>query len=372
MCAQTSRQPEIVFGLAGEGRGHATRALTLVKAIGDSHRFRLLTSHDAFRFLEPLVSELPHVTLERLPGLKFYYRDGKLDLARSIKKGLGYLTHLRGRAKKLAVRFQAEPPALVISDFESTVSWAAYFADLPLVSLDHQHFLVAYDLSCLPWRLRTWALGMSLIVRAHHTWQARTIVSGFFRAPLTSAYADAIPVGPMIRDTIRNQRPSIGDYTLSYLRPKAAEQTVRALLSSGEPMKVYGLGAQPARGQLTFHDFHPVRFVEDLAGAKAVVGAAGNQLIGESLYLRKPYLALPEGRHHEQSINAFFVKQMGVGEYCKLERFDPTDLTRFYERLETYRRGIEPHADFLDGTPDAVAAVTELLPPVPASRLNVA
>ena len=62
MCAQTSRQPEIVFGLAGEGRGHATRALSLVKAIGQGYRYRLLTSHDAFRFLEPLVADLPHVT----------------------------------------------------------------------------------------------------------------------------------------------------------------------------------------------------------------------------------------------------------------------------------------------------------------------
>ena len=40
------------------------------------------------------------------------------------------------------------------------------------------------------------------------------------------------------------------------------------------------------------------RFVDDLAGSAAMIGAAGNQLIGESLYLGKPLFVMPERRHH--------------------------------------------------------------------------
>lgn len=359
---EKSRSPQIVLGLAGEGRGHATRALTLIRQIGDAYRFRVLTSHDAFRFLEPLVANLAHVKIEEIPGLKFYYRRGQLDLWRSTCMGLGYLCHLRRRSKRLAEQFRCDPPALVISDFESTVSWAAWFANVPLASVDHQHFLVAYDLSCLPRRLRCWAAAMSVIVRAHHTWQRKTIVSSFFREPLKRGCEGVVQVGPLIRRAILEQTPVVGDYMLSYVRPETAKRMLTTLLALGRPVKVYGLRALPARGQLTFHDLHPDRFVEDLAGASAVVGAAGNQLIGEALFLGKPYFAIPESAHHEQLINAFFVKRMGVGDACEIDRLQVSLLGQFSECLEEYRDTINRHHKLLNGTPIAVEVLRQMLP----------
>lgn len=361
MLSENKNRPLVVFGLAGEGRGHATRAVTIIRHLGPAYRFRVLTSHDAYEFLRAQIDELPGVTLRAIPGMKFFYQAGRLDLSRSIRKGLAYLADLRPRAKRLAAEFWDDPPALVISDFESTVSWAAWFAKVPLVSLDHQHFLLAYDLRCLPWRLRLWGVGMAAIVRAHHTWQARTIVSGFFREPLKRGYEDVVQVGPLIRQNVWEQTPRIDDYTLSYLRPKSASRTLDKLLACDQPMKVYGLGELPAQGKLSFHAFHPDRFIEHLAAAKAVVAAAGNQLIGEALFLGKPYFALPEGRHHEQLINAFFVRRMGVGDFCKLERVTTSAILKFYGRLDEYRANIANHSKFLNGTTAAVDALREML-----------
>ena len=174
---------KIALGLAGEGRGHATRALSLIHQMGSRHELHLFTSHDALRFLRAEEHNAPPFSLTEIPGIKFHYLRGKLSLRISISRGLGYLASLPSRARLLGKRFQALGIDLVISDFDSMSSWAARSANLPLLSLDHQHFLTTYDLSSLPGRLRRWAARMSLVVKATHTWQIATTVSAFFRPP---------------------------------------------------------------------------------------------------------------------------------------------------------------------------------------------
>ena len=86
---------------------------------------------------------------------------------------------------------------------------------------------------------------------------------------------------------------------------------IEILADCGLPVKVYGLGERESIGQL-FSPIDELQFVEDLANCRAVISAAGNQLIGEALHLGKPMFVLPEGSHGEQSINGFFLRTMGV------------------------------------------------------------
>lgn len=78
-------------------------------------------------------------------------------------------------------------------------------------------------------------------------------------------------------------------------------------------VRMYGLGAQPRRGNLVFRDIDEHRFLEDLATCDAMISTAGNQLVGEALYLAKPVLVLPEARNFEQYINAHFLARSGAG-----------------------------------------------------------
>ena len=97
---------------------------------------------------------------------------------------------------------------------------------------------------------------------------------------------------------------------------------------------------------------------DDLAGCAALVGAAGNQTLGEALYLGKPVLAMPEERHHEQLINAHFLKQMRVGTWTTMESSQSRDLARFLDRLAEFLEGIWPHRGRLDGTQEALAVMS--------------
>ena len=114
-------------------------------------------------------------------------------------------------------------------------------------------------------------------------------------------------VGPLLRREITEAVPSEGAFLLSYLRRHTPFSAIEALADCGLPVKVYGLGQRDSVGNVSFHAIDERRFVEDLAGCRALVSAAGNQLIGESLHLGKPLLALPERAHAEQMMNSYFL-----------------------------------------------------------------
>ncbi len=129
-------------------------------------------------------------------------------------------------------------------------------------------------------------------------------------------------------------------------------------------MRVYGLGAQPSRGNLRFFAIDERRFVEDLATSYALVTTAGNQLLGEALYLRKPILALPEPNNPEQLLHGHLLAREGTGEWTDFERVDAVDGARASSRASSsYRARIV--RERLNGN---AAALAELRRHLPARR----
>ena len=107
----------------------------------------------------------------------------------------------------------------------------------------------------------------------------------------------------------------------------------------------------PRQGCLSFHAIDERRrFVEDLASCAGLFSAAGNQLLGEALYFRKPVFAIPEGMHHEQQINAHFLRQMGAGDWTTVESFRADQLAGFLGRLDEYRDNLSGLAGSMNGS----------------------
>jgi uncharacterized protein (TIGR00661 family) len=355
----------IFYSMAGEGRGHAARVRTLVEHLRHEHELWLFAPDDAYDFLaQSYGPQTPHpdVKLVRIPGLRFHYTDGRLDLFKSIGSGLYYAgRELPRLVAAFRRRMAAERPDLVISDFEPSLPRAAVRERVPLLALDHQHVLLAYDLSSLPRALQWHAWQMSWAVRLYYPRPTAIVASSFYTPPLKRGWERVQQVGPMIRPDVAQATPKLGDYVVSYLRSNTPEAVLDTLAGAGWPVKVYGLGERPPVGPLTFCPIHEQRFVADLAGCRAVICAAGNQLLGESLFLGKPVLALPESQHHEQLINAHFLEQMGVGAWSTLEEFQPETLRRFFDRWHDYRASAAKLCGHLDGTHDALTIIHDLL-----------
>lgn len=357
---------KIFISMAGEGRGHAARVRTLVEHLRHDHELWLFAPNEAYDFLARCYGRahgVENVWLHRIPGLRFHYTNGQLDRGKSIASGLTYafrkLPRLVGAFRR---RIDAVSPDLIITDFEPALGWAAWGRRrVPHLSLDHQHVLMTYDLSSLPRSLQWHAWSMSWAVRLHTPSPTARVVSSFYSPPPKRGWETIKQIGPMIRPEIAAAVPIAGDYLLSYLRANTPETVLDILAQAGAPVKVYGLGERPPQGVLTFCPIHERRFVEDLAGCRAVICAAGNQLLGESLYLGKPVMALPEEYHHEQMINAHFIANLGVGMWTTLEALTVEMLTEFREREPQFRAALQSMQGRLDGTADALAEIQQLL-----------
>jgi uncharacterized protein (TIGR00661 family) len=230
------------------------------------------------------------------------------------------------------------------------------------MSIDHQHVLLAYDLSSLPFLLRRYAWWMSWAVRWYYGWNSYVpVASSFYSPPLKPGFENVQQVGPMLRPDIVSTTPHKQDFLLSYLRPHTPVNIIESLAKTELPVRAYGLGERPSIGQLSFHAIDDRRFVEDLASCSALFSAAGNQLLGEALYFGKPVFAIPEQMHHEQQINAHFLKQMGAGDWVTAESFTTDRLESFLTRLDEYSDNIAKFAGRMNGTADALEAIENTL-----------
>jgi uncharacterized protein (TIGR00661 family) len=174
--------------------------------------------------------------------------------------------------------------------------------------------------------------------------QVHSIVSSFYDAPLSPQCRAVTRVGVLLRPEILRAEPVVGRHLVVYVRRHVPQHVLDALAELQQPVRVYGLGALPQRGQVSFHPVDPRRFVEDLASSLALVCTAGNQLVGEALYLRKPVLGLPESGNFEQEINGHFLQVSGMGQTLAMKAVDVTQLRSFLARVEILRSRIDPAA----------------------------
>lgn len=331
----------LYYGVAGEGRGHAARALALIEQLHERYRVVVYSYGQALSLLKSACASLD-VEVRTLPPLEFSYTSQRtLSYSRTFFNNVGYLRDLSDIFSRVQREMERCRPDLIISDFEPVLPRVGRRLDVPFLSLDHQHFLLACDVSTLPTRLRSHTLWMGAFVRMFcPDGPSETVISSFFPYRTRARYAFAKQVGVMMRKHILDARSEDRGHLVAYVRRPETIDLVPHLHAVGHPVRVYGLGAQPRFGNVEFHDIHPTRFLEDLASATALVTTAGNQLVGEALYLGKPVFAVPEPQNREQDINAHFVQTMGVGESAGASSLKGSDLASFIEKVPFYRARI--------------------------------
>jgi len=353
----------IAISLCGEGRGHATRVSTLVDRLEADHEVLVWTSADALEFLRHRFAAVhPRVRVEEIPGVVFEYTGGRLDVMKSIAAGLDYQARLLGPlVDRMISELEAFGAEIAITDFEPALPRAAGRLGIPLLSVDHQHFLLAYDLDALPWTLQWNAWFMSHAVWMYVMEASDTVVSAFFRPPLRRGWQHVVQVGPLLRREILDARPRDDGFILSYLRRQTPFSAIEALADCGLPVRVYGLGTREPVGRVSFHAINDGSFVADLAACRGLVSAAGNQLIGEALHLGKPMLVLPERAHAEQLMNSHFLKTMGCGDFCLLEETTPERIRAFVEGLAEFAAPLAAVCGRMDGTDDVLRVIRHRL-----------
>ena len=106
-----------------------------------------------------------------------------------------------------------------------------------------------------------------------------------------------------------------------------------------ENFVVYGYDKKKKKENIEFKTKET--FLQDLKNCKAVIATAGFTLMSESIFLKKPYFALPLKGQFEQMLNALFLKKAGFGDYT--ENLTEKDVVYFLHKLEHYKKNLQTY-----------------------------
>ena len=360
----------ILFGVVGEGMGHATRSrVVLEMLLAAGHSVRVVVSGRAHDFLRQSFASRAGIAIEEIHGLHLSYDGNALDVGESMLTNLekapaGVAKNIAGYQKVAEDGFK---PDLVISDFES---WAYLYGRnhrLPVISIDNMQVInrCKHDPAIIQGHEADFQLTKN-IVKGKLPGCYHYCVTTFFYPPVRKARTTLLPA--ILRPEILEAKSQKGEHLLVYQTSTSNAELPQILQKSGLRCLIYGLRRDlkedQVDGNLTYRPFSEKGFIDDLRGCKAVVANGGFTLMSEAVYLHKPMLCLPVGGQFEQVLNARYLEQMGFGLYAPgltsdiLKRF-LLQLPFFEEKLADYRQ---------DGNKLLLGKVDELLAQVAAGR----
>ena len=303
----------ILYGVPGEGLGHATRSNVVIgHLLARGHQVCVVSSSRAYHMLSAAFPGRVH----EIRGFHLAYKGLAVSKARTA------VLTLRTAPEDLRVNFAKYrellcgfEPELIISDFESFSYLFAKIRRLPIVSIDNMQIISRAKLNvAVPKTERSNYSLAKGIVRAKLPRSQHYFVTTFFNLPL--AKPDTTLVPPIIRPEILAATPTKGGHVLVY-QSATNQQNLVPLLQQlpDQEFRVYGFNKEEDHGNVQLRAFSEAAFIADLASCRAVVTNGGFSLISEAVFLHKPVCAIPIPAQFEQWLNAAEVEQMGYGRH---------------------------------------------------------
>ena len=341
----------VLYGVMGNTFGHVTRALAIASRLPE-HEFHFVGGGRV-----PEVLRGVHPVLE-VPVARTVYKRQRVSVAGTcghLARCVTSLPRVRREILHLIDRWQ---PDVAICDREFFLPHAARQAGLPVFSLDHSHVLQVCRYRVPASQTVSWLLAR-LEDSLFFNYTSHNLVTSFFHPELKRLGRHEL-LPPVLRQTAREIHPTPGDHVFVYQTTPTFTALIDLARRLGRPVIVYGYRNKCAvEGNLTFKPFDRRAILEDLAGSAYAVVNAGHNLICEALNFGKPLLCFPIANTFEQFINAWYVRQLGYGDFST--GFHPTLalFTNFESHLAEYRRNIQ--AGFVDGTDVVTRRVRELI-----------
>jgi uncharacterized protein (TIGR00661 family) len=355
----------ILYGVAGEGMGHATRSHTFLADLVGEHDVLVVASGRAHDYL---AGHFPEV--REILGFTLAYEDNAIRRWETVTQNLrGAVSRWPEQVRQfyqVARDFDAD---VVISDFEAFVLTVAARERVPAISVDNIMMLdrCRHDEGIIGGDTLDFELARQ-IARTKAPGLYWAIVPTFFRPPLRRH--DTTLVAPVLREAVLAARPEPGEHLLVYQTATGSETLVRTLHKTGLPCRLYGvrrdLTEDLVDGDLVFRPFSESGFLEDLRTARGVIAGGGFSLLSECVYLHKPALSIPVAGQFEQTLNARYLERLGYGEYA--EAPSERAIFKFLERIGDHGRRLQGYQQ--DGNAEALGALRERLAAVEAGEPN--
>ena len=322
----------ILYGLAGEGFGHSSRAREIIPYLQKKgHKVKVVTYGQSVNVLKK-----EGFDVFKIYGMHLIFDKNKLNYKETLKAGLTNLLSNTRKAKGI-YSLMKENFDLCITDMEPLVPMLSNWYSLPLLSIDNQHRLVNLEIK-IPKKYKQDYLLAKHITALFASRADYYIITNFGKAIVKKEYKkNTFLVQPIVRQSIRELKRQNNNFILVYLTKKNYE-TINILKQIDEKFVVYGFDIEKREKNLVFHKTGD-NFLNDLSKCKAIIATSGFTLISESLYLKKSYFAIPLKGQFEQVFNALILKSSGFGDYSE----DPSkeELVLFLKNTKKYEKSLK-------------------------------
>jgi len=336
----------ILYGVAGEGMGHATRSRVVIDHLSRRHEVEVVVSGRAHDYLK--AREHDRLGVNRIWGLSIVYEDNQVQHLRTILSNLkGAFTG--GLPRNLKAYFDLTTqfrPDVVVSDFET---WSYLYGTahgLPVVSLDNNQVVnrCAFPPDILEGKEAEY-LTAKAVVKAKLPGCFHYLITSFFRPEITHPRTTLHP--PVLRPEILAARPEPGQHLLVYQTSTSNEALPEILARSGRECRIYGLRRdlkqEVREGALRYRPFSEPAFIEDLRTARAVISGGSFTLMSEAVHLGRPMLSVPVKKQFEQILNGRYLQRLGFG--LTAEEVTREKVGELLERADEFERNLSaaPH-----------------------------
>jgi uncharacterized protein (TIGR00661 family) len=334
----------ILYGVVGEGMGHATRSRVIVEhllALG--HEVRIVVSGRAHGFLMSKFGD--RCGIDEIHGFHLKYKNNTLDVPHSIYSNAKAVpTGLLKNFHVFTDTVRGFAADMVISDFETFSFVFGYLQNIPVISIDNLQII---NRCAHPHAVRHAGRMTHGIVRSAITLKVPTahhyLITSFFFPKVSRKNTTLIP--PILRPEILSAKREPGAHVLVYQTAGAhIDGFIDDLQHVDVPVKMYGTGKTGTVGSVTLCPFSETQFVEDLRTARAVFAGGGYSLMGEAVHLQVPMLSVPIARQYEQELNARYLQELGYGRCADAFRVD--DMRGFLRDADGFQHALSnttPH-----------------------------
>ncbi len=321
----------VLYGVNGEGMGHATRSQVVIDSLLGEHDVRVVASGAAFNYLK---DRLPRV--DEIMGPSFAMEEGEIRRWATVRQNLRLgPKELPETLKHWLAMVDEWEPEVVITDFEPLAGIYARLSNTPLICVDNIHMIdrCKHDKEIIGAEHSDFSIARA-VTRGMVPTAGDYLVLTFFDAPILRGRTKLI--APIVRPEVVAAGAEDGDHLVVY--SSGDPHLLDALRSTGMRCLVYGMRGGPQEdtvdGNLEFRPRSNEGFVHDLRTARAVVAGGGFSLLSEAVFLGKPMLAVPLHGQFEQLMNARYLERERFG-MCATE-VTPEVLTTFLGRLDEF------------------------------------
>lgn len=346
----------ILYGVVGEGMGHATRSRVLLEELTKEHEVHIVVSGRARDYLSKRFQNVHGIW-----GYTLAYEGNSVSKWQTLLQNLqGAVTGWPQNVRQYFELVEKFQPDVVVSDFESFSYMFGKLHRLPVISVDNMQIINRCKHE--PELLAGWEDAYETtrtIVKAKLPGAFHYIITTFFYPPTRKERTTLAP--SILRPEILEAKSEPGGHLLVYQTSTTNTELPNILKKSGLECRIYGLRrditSDVADGNLLYRPFSEKGFIDDLRTARAVVAGGGYTLMSEAVYLHKPLLSIPVEGQFEQVINALYLEKLGYGMYTQQLTLEA--LQEFLSRVPACQESLKGYVQ--EGNTQILAALREQL-----------